>query len=470
MKQGLSRSDFLWGYAAALMNLAGGVLLLPLLVVHLSQEEIGLWFVFLTMVGFTQLMEASLQPTVARLGAYVCAGARSIDAKGINPTGLVDDTLRDAIDQTLFSALYEAARTSYFFVALMLSLVLLLGGSGYVAYLQQTNTGLGAMLLPWLLFSLGFIINAGFGYFNAFLIARGDITQHNKVVALTRLAFVLMGALGILFGFKLLGLGIASVLSALLGRLLARHYVHQGLFPRTSSIHRSWRNPVLQQLWPNALKMGLVQLGGFLIVRVNVLIASSFLGLSLVASYGITVQLVLVLTGLSSMLVNLQLPQMNALQVSGNRLQLQKAFSLAVVSAWVVFIAGSLVMLFLGDPVADLIGAKASLLAMPWLFAVIVIAFLEMNHSVSAVYLTTLNKIPFVRAALYSGIANVVVGIVLCGLFDMGLLGLILAQGAVQFVYNNWKWPKAALDDLQMGVSDLVRLGVPEMMRLLRGR
>ena len=81
MKQGLSRGDVLWGYASALTNLAGGVLLLPLLVVHLSQEEIGLWFVFLTMVGFTQLVETSLQPTVARLGAYICAGARSIDAQ-----------------------------------------------------------------------------------------------------------------------------------------------------------------------------------------------------------------------------------------------------------------------------------------------------------------------------------------------------------------------------------------------------
>jgi O-antigen/teichoic acid export membrane protein len=470
MKQGLSRSDFLWGYAAALMNLAGGILLLPLLVIYLSKEEIGLWFVFLTMVGFTQLLEASLQPTVARLGAYVCAGAQSIDAEGITRNVLIDDTTRNDIDQTLFSALFEAARTCYFFVALMISLLLLLGGGGYVIYLQQTNTGLGDMLLPWLLFSLGFIVNAGFGYFNAFLISRGDITQHNKVVALTRLAFVLVGALGILFGFKLLGLGIASVLSALLGRLLARHYVHQGLFPRPSSIHRSWGNPALQHLWPNALKMGLVQLGAFLIVRVNVLIASSFLGLSLVASYGITVQLILVLAGLSSMLVNLQLPQMNALQVSGDRLQLQKAFSLAVVSSWAVFIAGSLVMLFLGDHVAVIIGANASLLATPWLSAVIVIAFLEMNHSVSAVYLTTLNQIPFVGAAIYSGVANVVVGIVLCGLFGMGLWGLILAQGMVQLFYNNWKWPKAALDDLQMNVRDLVRLGVPEMMRLLRGR
>jgi O-antigen/teichoic acid export membrane protein len=470
MKQVLDHKDVLWGYAAALMNLAGGVLLLPLLMVHLTQEEIGLWFVFLTMAGFVQLMETSLQPTVARLGAYVCAGARSIDANGTQLKELNDIAPCKDIDQKLFSTLYEAARTCYLFVALMLAVVLLFGGGAYVGYLQKTSIGLDTMLISWVLFSLGFIVNAGFGYINAFLIARGDITQHNKVVAITRAAFLVLGALGLVLGYKLFGIGVASLVSAVLGRLLARHYIGKGIYPQSNSIYPRWRNPALQHLWPNSLKMMLVQLGAFLIVRSNVLIASSFLGLSLVASYGITVQLILVLAGLSSMMLNLQLPQMNALQVADNRLELQKIFSLALISSWVVFITGSIVMIFIGDPVTELIGAKAALLPLPSLAVLIMIGFLEVNHSISAVYLTTLNKIPFVNAALYSGIANVTVGILLCGFFNMGLWGLILAQGSVQLMYNNWKWPKAAMDDLKLNVRDVIRLGLPEMMRLLRGR
>ena len=84
----LTRRDVVWGYIAQLMNLAGGILLLPLLVMRLTPEEVGLWFVFLTMVSLAQIIELGLQPTLARSAAYVYSGADDLRSTGLVSTGV----------------------------------------------------------------------------------------------------------------------------------------------------------------------------------------------------------------------------------------------------------------------------------------------------------------------------------------------------------------------------------------------
>ena len=83
MSDRLTRRDVVWGYLAQLMNLAGGLLLLPVLVLRLTPEEVGLWFVFLSMVSFAQLIELGLQPTLARSAAYVYSGVKDLRSEGL---------------------------------------------------------------------------------------------------------------------------------------------------------------------------------------------------------------------------------------------------------------------------------------------------------------------------------------------------------------------------------------------------
>ena len=42
---------------------------------------------------------------------------------------------------------------------------------------------------------------------------------------------------------------------------------------------------------------------------------------------------------------------------------------------------------------------------------------------------------------------------------SLGLLGVVLAQGIVQLSYNNWRWPKYVLDDLDVNPLEFVRQG-----------
>ena len=52
----------------------------------------------------------------------------------------------------------------------------------------------------------------------------------------------------------------------------------------------------------------------------------------------------------------------------------------------------------------------------------------------------------------------------------MGLWGLLVAQGLVQASYNNWKWPKEILRDLDISGLDLIIRGNKEFFKMLLGR
>lgn len=467
MNNRLTRRDLAWGYLAQLMSLAGGILLLPVLILRLTPEEVGLWFVFLTMVSLAQIIELGLQPTLARSAAYVYAGVDDLRSEG-----LLSSNAGATVDLSLLMRLMHAGRSAYRVVGFAVALILFVGGGFYVMHLQTTNPGSIHGALPgWLAYAGGFVISAYFGYYNAFILGRGDVAQNNKVVVATKGSFVVFGAAAVMLGFGLPGLGAASLLSCLASRVLARYYFLSALHLQESA-HAADKNApsLLRTLWPNVWKMSVVQLGSFLIVRANILVASTFIGLALVAPYGLTVQLLLVLSGIASLLVTLQLHRMNTVQVRSDRAQLQRAFGLAVVSSWLLFAIGVVVLVWLGNPALELLGKNIRLLDAGVLTALIVIAFLEMNHSIAAMYLTTLNRVPFAGAAVISGVAIVTLSSLLCGWLGMGVWGLVLAQGLVQLGYNNWKWPLEALKSLQIGPGSLLRLGIVELGHVIRGR
>jgi O-antigen/teichoic acid export membrane protein len=467
MSHALTRRDVAWGYVAQFMNLAGGLLLLPVLLLRLSPQEVGLWFVFLTMVSLAQLIELGLQPTLARNAAYVYAGASDLRSQGLGKPAATRH-----VDLTLLRQLFVAGRDAYRLVAFVVAAILVIGGSAYVSHLESLNPdGLTGAVSAWVAYALGFVVAAYFGYFNAFILGRGDIAQNNKIVVVTKGGFIVIAAVAVFAGAGLAGLGAASLLSSAASRLLAYRYYRAGLHPDPAGpSHDGARRHLLAMLWPNVWRLSLVQLGAFLVVRANTLIAASFLSLAVVGSYGVTIQLLLAISGIGSLLVTLQMPRMNAAQVRNDYPQLRKALGLAVVTAWAIFGVGALVIVLFGNPLLELLGKSLRLVDGDLLAALLMIAFLEMNHSVAAMYLTTLNQVPFAGAAVISGVLIACLGTVLCGVVGWGLWGLVVAPGLVQLCYNNWKWPVEALRHVGLSPTGIVKAGILELRHVFGAR
>lgn len=443
----MTRRDLLWGGLAQLTNM-GGLLLLPFALRFLPSGELALWFAFLALAGFAQLLEMGFQPTIARAAAYVQAGAQSLVADGLSSAPVHDA----APNPTLLADLVDAARRIYRGVALVAAAGLLLLGSGYVVFIVREQALVATALAAWWITALGSVVNFYFGYYNALLQGRGDVTGANQAVVTLKTTYVL-GAIAALYaGWGLVGIGAASLASSVVGRLVARAlYLHGAATPPAcgDADDRERRAQLLRQLWPNARRLTVANLGGFLILRANTLIATAFLGLQAAASYGLVIQLLQALSGFANMPAALQLPRMNQLQVARDRPQLRHAFVQVWATALAVYGLGATVLLLAGPQLLALVHAQTRLLPAAQLAALCVVYALELQHSLCATYLTTFNVVPFVRSALISGVCITFIAMLLSPLPAFGAWGLVIAQGGVQLAYNNWKWPLEALRSLR---------------------
>lgn len=432
----LTRRDFFWGYAAQILNVGLGLIMLPAIVRYMSPEEVGLWFVFITLAGLAQLLELGFQPTLARNISYVYAGAQKL-----NRFGLHEDE-NGPLNTMLLGDLVAASQYIYRRIAILAALVLLTGGSLYIFSILPKDQNNLRIFAGWIAFVMGNIINFYYGYLNALLQGRGDVTAANKVIIASRCVQVLAGVLMVATGFGLLGLGFANLLSTIVSRIMARKYVFSPNHPELNnlSVDAKRLKNLVKIIWYNASRFGIVLVGAFLIWRANILIASSYLGLVDAASYGLAIQIFILLNTIAMVPFNLSLPKLNMLRVKGTTSQVYQTFSSLLVVALLIYTFISLVMLFYGNLMLNFIGSSTKLPSEPILLGMVIIFFLEINHGTCANFITTGNQIPFTNSAIITGFFVVVGSIVLAPIY--GIAGLIMSQGVFQLVYNNWKWPK----------------------------
>ena len=455
MAKAATPRDMLWGYIAQSLNIGAGLILLPIILHYFNSEDVGLWFVFITLASLAQLLEFGFQPTLARNTAYVYAGAQSLNKHGLpsqyEPAG--------QLNILLLADLVKASRTIYRIVAALAAIVLLGLGSFYISTLLTPKQSTISSLLAWVFFASGYVSSFYFGYYNGLLQGRGDITAANKIVAATRGGLVLFGAAAVIAGWGLLGLGVASLLSSVGGRLMAWRYFNASMpHELAMAIAAPSKDGLLiRTLWHNASRLGAVQIGAFLVQRGNILIASSFIGLTAAASYGMTITILMTLMTVALVINQVQMPHMYALQAEGKRSQLKSVYGESLIIGWLVYLIGFSVIGLWGHLLLEIIGSKTEILPVEQLLILGLIFLLELNHIVAANYLTTANYIPFISASIWSGIATMILSLTL--IKPIEIWGLIAAQGLVQLAYNNWKWPIEAVRHLGSKITEILSDG-----------
>jgi len=457
IKQVNSMSDIHWGFLAQGLNVATGLLLLPMILRYLPPEEVGLWFVFMSLAGLAQLLELGFLPTITRNVAYLYAGAQKLNAYGYEPT-----TEHVHLNIELLQQLFMAAREIYLVVSLSTLAFLAVIGTTYISMLLTHSMPQFQIIFAWIAFALGYVINFYYGYFNGFLQGRGDVKASNQIIVANRVVLIVLASLLLAEGWGLLGVGFASLISSVIGRGLAARIFWSGGGAETFSLKVAKvikNNSLISILWPNAKKLGWVYLGSFLITRANVLIASSFLGLAATASYGLTFQILTTFTSLSAVVFNLNMPHFSGDQIRGRHENILEKFGKSLATGWLVYLVCTVILFLFGNTLLALIGSRTHLLEANLLFLFVIIMFLEMNHSLCAGYLTTFNEIPFVRAALVSGICIVSISVLTVSVFHFEIWGLLLSQGVVQVFYNNWMWPMEAARKLNHSFAYVLASG-----------
>jgi hypothetical protein len=192
----------------------------------------------------------------------------------------------------------------------------------------------------------------------------------------------------------------------------------------------------------------------------SMLLIGQYLDLGTVASYSLSMQVINVAILFSGLYMTALVPRLTWARVQGSLNDLRALLAEGWGLGCATFLAGAALILVVIAPGLPLLGARTGLLPLPILAGLLVIKFLEFNHSaVFGAFLLTRDEVPFLGAAWVSGV-TISLGTLLILQKSLGGIGSILLwQGLVQLAYNNWQWPLRALRQLEIGPFDFARLG-----------
>jgi len=78
----IGKRDVAWGYISLFLVQGINVILLPFILVFLSEKELGLWYTFTSLYGLAMLIDFGFQATISRNISYIWSGAENIKSTG----------------------------------------------------------------------------------------------------------------------------------------------------------------------------------------------------------------------------------------------------------------------------------------------------------------------------------------------------------------------------------------------------
>ncbi len=430
--QRASHSAVGWGLFAIALRFGSALLLLPLILRHLSPEELGLWYVFVSLGALALLVDLGFAPNIVRATGYLWAGSRTLLPFGISLEEIENNHRPPNVE--MLADLVASVRVYYLALAGVLFLLLSGAGGAWIWHKSAGLTNANSIRAAFLVYALGLSLGFAHNLWPSLLSGINAVRQTQQITAGCLIAQFCLTAAGLVLGWKLWALVLGAVVAYVAERITAR-IVFSQLSPLRSA---KFDFSLIAVLWPNAWRGAAVGLGAYMILQANTLICSAFLDLRTTASYGLSLQAVTLLVGLSSIWVIAKMPTIYHLRAQGLLTQIARIFRQRISFAVVTFIVGAIILLSLGQNLLLHLHAQTLLLPRALLALLLVIQLLEMHHGLYGELVYSENVNPFVRPALISGATIVIFSLVLTPRF--GLWGMLLATGAVQLCFNNW-WP-----------------------------
>jgi O-antigen/teichoic acid export membrane protein len=449
----ITKKDVIWSYAATFMKIAASGLLLPFILKMMPSETVGIWSVFMTITTFTALLDFGFSPSFTRNVTYVFSGVRTLKVNGFE----TNDDGSTKVDYGLLKGVINAMRWFYLRMALVLFLLLFTIGTFYInRILKDYNGSHSEVFIAWIILCIISTYNLYTLYYDSLLQGKGLIKRSKQIIIIGQSVYLIIAAFLIIEGFGLVAIVTAQVASVVIIRWLAyRSFFTKELKNNLIKAIANSQKDVLEAITPNAIKVGLTSLGGFMVQKSAIIIGSLYLSLKDIASYGITTQLISIIAGLSGIYIATYQPKIVQLRIENNLQRIKELYLRGQLIFFVTYLAGGLCLIFFGEFALKLIGSQTTLLSNSMIIIASIVFFLETNHSIAANIIMTRNEVPFFKASLISGSATIILLLGLFIFFHPGVMVMILAPGIAQVAYQNWKWPLFVIKDLNITSKDI---------------
>lgn len=444
--------DYLWNYLGYGFNLGLNIILLPLVLYFLPSQELGLWYVFLSIGSFATLLDFGFAPQMSRQISYVFTGADEIVAEGIC------QTKNENLNVHLFGLIVKTSKFVYFIIASIIIILMLTVGTVYVKHVSSELFD-KRILIAWILYSISCFINIYFSFYNTIFRGVANFVVLNKAIVFSKSIQLTLCFIGLYSGYGLLAVSFAYLICGISFRVfLLKSFKSINLSSNENYSFEEIKQTFIK-LWHNAWRDGICMLARFLSTQSNTILCSLYLSLTITAKYSLSLQIISIVSTVSMMWFTTIQPQLNAEALNKNTQKLSSLFSVSVIFYVVIFFAIILLTALCGNSILSIFHSKTSLY-IPLFIVISLYLFLEGLQSLCASFISSSNKLIYYKAFFISSILGVIGSILLLNFTNLGVWSLVLAPMLVQACYNNWKWPSYVLRSLHINVPEFMQLGV----------
>jgi O-antigen/teichoic acid export membrane protein len=441
----INRKDIFWNYTATFFKLFSSLLLIPLILHKMSSNVVGIWNIFLTISSFLALVDFGFNGTFTRTITYIFSGVQQLTATG-------HETYNEGLDynKSLLKGTVKAMQKFYFRLAAVVLIILITFGTLYIRQILKSYNGDHfEIYVAWFLFVLINTYNLYTLYYEALLLGAGLVKRSKQIIIIGQVLYLVAAAAFILFGFNLIAIVAAQVLSVIAVRYLSYKSIFTPSFNKSlSECKANESDKIFKSIVPNAVKMGLTSLGGFMVQKSAILIGSLFLTLSEIASYGITVQIINVIATVALIYHTTYLPKITQLRVLGDNQKIRLLYIKGKIIYAGLFLIGALLFYYVGSNLLHLLKSNTNLVSDTIMIFILIIAFIENNIIMASNIILTKNEVPFYKASLASGFLIVFFLFLSFKFTQFGILSMVIVPLMVDIAYQGWKWPLDVIKEL----------------------
>ena len=424
-----------WSFVFTIVRIGGNLLVLPIMLHKLTPEDLGLWYVFLSLGGMASLVDFGFYPTMSRVTAYLWAGAEEIQETGVPPVRAAGDS-PVAPNYRLLADLVKTMQIYYRGIGILVTALMGIFGSLWIVHKTHLLPDARTILWAWLLFLAGIFVNITSGMWHPLLSGINQVRLNQQVFVCGLIANYLTILIGLLLGAGLFAPVAGFFLMGLISRSAARVKFNQFTRAKDFAPTSQWSAKLLRGLWPTAWRTGIVTLGIYSTLNLGTLICSTFLGLKAAASYGLSMQLMLAAVAIASSFIAVKLPLIAQMHALGRTREIGRLVFPRMRWFWAVYIILAVTTVVFGErAIHGLFHSQTPLLPRPLLFALFLVGALEGHHGIFRELAVTAHRNPFATPVIISGALIVILSI--CLVPRIGLWALILFPCLIQICYNN---------------------------------
>lgn len=378
------------------------IVTIGLLVHYLSTQEVAAWYVFMAVFGLVSLAEAGLGRVMTRQVADRFKATSNVTFK--------------TSDMLFLSTIFRFYRLLLFIVCTTAFLLGLWWFNGHVD-IEKVSW----LNLSWLFFVVANGVSLYSALYMAVLNGLGKVSVSQKNGTSASLVNLLVFIIVALVTHSLLVPTMALLISTLTSLQLNYNSLHR-LITGLSGFKRSFTfrygKAISARIAPELGKYFFMLLAFHLLTSAFILMLSHYETAEIVASYGVTMQLITLVLTFSNIWLTSSFPKMAAQKVNKNNVILKKLFLSAASRGVGVLLSGMLVVALAGNFLLNLIDSQTLLLPMDILQ--VVMAVIAVEYIIFTLLGQLLVSQSMMRFTYYAAIGSAIISLTALSILELG--------------------------------------------------